>query len=335
MPFTEIAFERLHVALETTRGTAIAAPTHLLNLPGKLAPRDKKAKPAESRGTLVQNYRTKQVRKWGTLEAEGAADPNILPVLFNMAVKPVTSPTTPGTLSKLWSFVRTINADDIKTATIWGGDPNIQSWQADFGVLTEIVIKNDASSDEVAMVSIKGLTNFPAKVSAPTSPASIAGDTLAGQQMQIWIDTASAIGTTAVTGRLISVEHTIPVISESELKWLSAGPAGGLEYSGFGRAKTAATTKVVMEIPDMTQYDLWAAATTVKVRVRHNGAFIETVSTVDYYNYFEMDIYGPFDMLDWGEKGANRTVELTVESMYDATLAADYRVAVQNQRTGL
>lgn len=333
MAFTEIAFERLHLALETTRGAAIAAPTHLLNLPGKLTPKRTLYRPKESRGTLVAAYRNKQVRKWGEWEAEGAADPNMLPVLFNMAIKPVTSPTTPGTLSKLWAFVRTVNADDIKTATIWGGDPNIQSWQADFGTIDEIVIKNDASSEEVAMVSVKGQANFPAKVSAPTSPASIAGDTLPGQQMQVWIDTSSAIGTTAVTGRVISVEHTIPV--GIEYKYLAAGPAGGLEYSGLGRLGTAAKTKIVMELPDMTQYDLWAAATTVKMRVRHNGAFIETVSTVDYYNYFEMDIYGPLDALEWGEKGANRVVELTVESEYDATLGADYRVAVQSQRTAL
>lgn len=333
MAFTEIAFERLHLALETTRGTAIASPTHLLNLPGKLTPKQTLYRPKESRGTLVQNYRAKQVRRWGEWETEGAADPNILPVLFNMAIKPVTSPTTPGTLSKLWAFVRSVSADDIKTATLWAGDPNIQSWQADFGTIDEISIKNDASSEEVAMVSAKGMTNFPAKVSAPTSPASIAGDTLPGQQMQVWIDTSSAIGTTAVTGRIISAEHKIPV--GISYKYLAAGPAGGLEYYGIGRNPTAAETKLVMELPDMTQYDLWAAATTLKVRVRHNGAFIETVSTVDYYNYFEMDIYGPFDVLEWGDKDSNRTVELTIASQYDATLGADYRVAVQNQRSSL
>lgn len=333
MAFTEIAFERLHVALETTRGTAIASPTHLLNLPGKLTPKQTLYRPNESRGTLVKNYRAKQVRRWGEWEAEGAADPNILPVLFNMGVKPVTSPTTPGTLSKLWTFTRTINADDIKTATLWAGDPNIQSWQADFGTVEEMVIKNDASSEEVAMVTVKGKTNFPAKVGAPTSPASIAGDMLPGQQMQVWIDTASAIGTTAVTGRLISAEHTIP--TGVEYKYLAAGPNGGLEYSGLGRVAVAAKTKLVLELPDMVQYDLWAAATSLKVRVRHNGAFIETVATVDYYNYFQMDIYGPFDMLEWGEKGANRVVELTIESHYDATLAADFSLAVQNTRSSL
>lgn len=333
MAFTEVAFERLHLALETTRGVAIATPTHLLNLSGKLTPKQTLHRPKESRGTLVQNYRTKPTRRWGEWEAEGAADPNILPLLFNMAVKPVTSPTTPGTLSKLWAFVRTINADDIKTATVWAGDPNIQSWQADFGTIDEIVIKNDASSEEVASVSVKGKTNFPAKVTAPTSPAAIAGDTLPGQQMQVWIDTASAIGTTPVIGRVISAEHTIPV--GIEYKYLAAGPAGGLEYSGLGRMPTAAKTKIVMELPDMTQYDLWAAATTIKMRVRHNGEFIENVTAVDYYNYFEMDVYGPLDALAWGEKGANRVIELTVESQYDATLAADFRVAVQNARATL
>lgn len=330
MAYTELAFERLHLALETTRGTAIGSPTHLLNLPGKLTPHQTMYRPAESRGTLVRNYRNKVVRKWAEWEAEGAADPNILPVLFNLAVKPVTSPTTPGTLSKLWTFVRSVAADDIKTATLWAGDPNVQSWRAVFAVIDEISIVNDASSEETAVVSVKGLANFAEKITAPTSPASIAGDVFPGQQMQVWIDTSSAIGTTAVTGRVIAVEHTIPV--GVEYKYLAAGPAGGLGYAAIGRVPTAAKTKLVLELPDMVQYDLWAAATSLKARVRHNGAFIETVATVDYYNYFEMDVYGPFDLLDWSEKGGNRTVELTIESQYDTTLGADFRVAVQNQR---
>ena len=335
MAFSEIAFERLHAALETTRGTAIGAPTILLNLAGRVKPFQTIYHPQESRGTLVKNYRSKVVRKGSEWQGEGPVDVNELPFLLNMAVAPLTSPTTPGTLSKLWAFTRSITSDNIKSATFWDGDPNIQSWQTAFAVIEELKITNDASSEEVAKLSVKGQGRFPTKVSAPTPVAAISGDTLPGQLMQCWIDTSSAIGTTAVTGRLVSAEHTIQ--TGVTYKYLGAGPTASLDFAEIGREATEAETKIVLELPDSVQYDQWAAQTSLKIRVRHNGAFIETVTAVDYYNYVEFDIYGPFDALDWGENadGSNRTVQFTVKSQYDATLAADWRLAVQNQRTSL
>jgi hypothetical protein len=39
---------------------------------------------------------------------------------------------------------------------------------------------------------------------------------------------------------------------------------------------------------------------------------------------------------DWGSlEGVNRTISLEVQSQYDATLGADWSIAVQNDRTAL
>lgn len=331
MAYSEIAFEQLLVALETTRGTAITTPTHLLNLKGIITPKKPPYRPKESRGTLVKNYRAKVVKQWAEWQGDGDADPNVLPVLFNMAIKPNTSPTIPGgTTPRLWTFTRSISADDLKTGTLWSGDPNIQRFRAAFGTIDEIVLKNDASADDgVLMVTVKGHANFPSKVTV-AAPAAIAGDVLPGQQMDVYLDTSSAIGTTAINNRVISVEHTIPT-GIDPYKWLNAGASASFDYVGFGRKEFAAKTKITMEVPDMAQYDNWAAADTVKLRVRHSGAVIETT----FHNYVEFDIYGPLDELEWGENGGNRTVTFMVESQYDTTLGADFSVKVQNARTAL
>ena len=55
----------------------------------------------------------------------------------------------------------------------------------------------------------------------------------------MWLDTSSAIGTTAITGRLISAEHVIPV--NYGYKYLAVGPTGSKTYTRTGRGKRSMT----------------------------------------------------------------------------------------------
>lgn len=329
----EIPFEKLAVALEATRGTAIAAPTHLLNLVGTLRPMQTKYRPNDSTGTLAEYNRSLTTRKWGEFEAEGALDVYTLPVLLNAIVKPLTSPSTPvgATNARLWSFVPTMTSDDLKTLTTWWGDPNIQMLRAAFAAIDELTITNDATSeDEGATMSVSGRTSAVSQVSTPSIPASLNAPLVVGSWMQVWLDTSSAIGTTAVTGRVLSAEHTFP--TGITYKYLAEGTSASMSYSALGRNKRHITTTIRMELPDMVQYTLFENGTTVKARVRHNGPLIET----GFYSYVEVDTYGPIDAIDWGEyEGSNRTIELTIESQVDSTLGADFRIAVQNDRTTL
>lgn len=330
---TEIAFETLLMALEATRGTAEAAPTHLLSLPGVMTPSRSLFRPTERRGTLAKNYRSIVTRKGSEWNLNGTVDTGQLPFLFNMALKAVTSPTTPGgaTNARLWTFSRSLTADDIKTATIWWGDPNTQVFQSDFNVIEELTIKNDAGDEALATIDVKGAGGSPTAVSDPTVPTAVNSATglFPGQLMQLWLDT-STIGSTEITGRLLSVEHTFR--TGVTYKYRAAGTSSTLDFSEIGREAHSATTKLVFELADLTQYNNWANAQTMKCRVRHNGGLIEST----FYHHLEVDIYGKFDMFDWGEyQNSNRTIEMTIESEYDATAAVDFLVKVQNTRATL
>lgn len=333
----EIPYESLMLALEATRGTAVTPPTHAMNVAGMLTPTITKYRPKEARGTTVLNYRHKPVRKWAPWSGDADVDVNYITLWLNMAVKGVTSPTTPtnGVLTRLWTFARTINADNIKSATLYWLDPNLSTvLRSTFAMLDELVIENDSTGEGVATMSAKGMAAFPTKVSAPTDPGSIAGDTLPGQEMQLWIDTSSAIGTTPITGRLTKAKHTIT--TGVKYKYVAAGPTSTFGFSLIGREPVVALkTELEFELLDFTQYDQWAADTDLKVRVRHSGALIESV-TPDYYNYLEFDQYGPFDDLNWSDnEGTDRTAKLTINSQYDATLASDMSIKVQNARATL
>lgn len=165
---------------------------------------------------------------------------------------------------------------------------------------------------------------------APTFPSILTAPLISGAAMEMWLDTDDAIGTTQISGRLISAEHVIPV--NYGYKFLAVGPAGSKTYSRVGRNKRAITTRITLELTDLEQYQLFVDGTVCKLRVRHNGDLIEG----SLYHYVEVDTYGPLNFTDWGElEGTNRTISLEVMSQYDATLGADFSVKVQNDRTSL
>ncbi len=408
----EIAFEQLGIALEATRFTAIVDPTHYANLAGTIVPQTEDYAPDESRGELEVLHRSVRTRAWGTFDAEGPLDVDIMPVLANSLVKGgVTSPSTPGgaTNSRLWAFVPTLTADDLDLMTMFWGDPNLQIFRGAGGFIESATIAADASGTDGATVSLNGITQFPVsgglitnatqanpgvitssnhglqdgdevtitavvgmielngntytvanrtantfELSATdtsaftaytsggewqlvnvTFPSQVTGPLMPAIWTQIWIDTSSAIGTTEITGRVVSVETTIPSLVTP--KYVAVGPTGGLSYTKVGRGKRSGSGTWVFELEDLTQFNQFRDNEMVKIRTRFNGALIETVGGVSFYNYVEVDLYGKVKVDDWGDlEGTNRTVSLVIEtSIKDATLGASFRLAVQNDNTGL
>jgi hypothetical protein len=338
MPAAELPLELFGLALESVRGTAITPPTHLIPVAGMITPFRTKYRPEEQRGTLEQYYRAKTVRT-GTNWAipDSLLDPNYAPILFNLIAKANATPTTPGggTLSRLWTYTPTILSDDLKSATLYGGDPNVQTWQAAYCMADELTISADATSENAATFALKGMGFFPARVAAPVFPAAIPGDLLMPAAMQLWLDTSSAIGTTEITGRFVKTDWTIP--SGVSYKNYANGPAGGLNFTKTGRKKRAAKATIEVELNDVSigasaEYRTWEADTTVKMRIRLNGGLIEGA----LYSYVQLDIYGPLDAYEPGSvEDTNRTMRFTVESQYDSTLGASFSLSAQSQRTTL
>lgn len=318
----EIPFEYMLLALETTRGTAVNPPTHYLNVAGQIVPRLTTHAPAESWGTLAARYRSAVTHKSSEWSGEGPADVNILLPLLAMAVKspPVTTTPGGGSTTRLHTYTPTMTADNLKSATLYWGDPNIQTWQADYCMLDELTISGDASGDEVVRMSVKGHGHFPTKTAPSSLPAQSAAPLLAPSDMQLWINEV------AVAGRLISAEVTIP--TGVTYKNLASGIIGGLEYASTGRDKRNAEMKLVLELPDMTQYDQWATHVDgMLTRLRFNGPLLEGALRA----FIEIEMYGPFDSLDWGEnQSSNRTIGLNILSEYNRGTGYDFQVAVQN-----
>lgn len=327
----EIPFESFSLALESAKGTPEANPTHFFQLEGMINPTQSRNRKARATGTLAENHTSTITRRGSDWSASGDADCNTLPVLANLAVKAVSSPSTPSgaTTARLWTFSPTMTSDDLAAATIWWGDPNVQVLQSSYNMLNDFTFTNDASSEDSAQIEVGGSGWFPSKVADPTLPAQSSTKQMIGQKMQVWIDTSSAIGTTAVTGRVISASHSLT--NNINYKRLAEGPTSSLNFTRHGRNRRSLTTHFVMELFDMTEYDLFAAGTHAKVRVRHNGDLIEST----FYYYSQFDTYGPLDFTGWNNNEGNRTVEFDVISEYNVSAGVDWAVAFQNAKATL
>lgn len=334
----EIAFETLYYVQESTRGTAVNTPTHRLPMTGVITPWEEWYEPDEDTGHLAEKTRASQVRKGTKFELEGALDPWYLPLWLENVLKSGISPTTPGggTNSRLWTYTPLMTADSgtgaIKSATLHWGDPNVQYFRSAYNFADEITISADSAGTDGATIKVTGEGQPESKTSPAATPAMLTSIPilLPGKQ-QIWLDSSSSIGTTELTdARLISSEIVIP--SGVTRKYNANGATATLGFTGIGRKKRRPEAKIRLEVPDTTQYDLYAAGTSIKLRVRINGALIEG----SLYNYVEWDIYGPLRNPTWGDlEGSNRTLEFTVPGVYDSTLGADVSVKCQSTRTSL
>lgn len=333
----EIFREYLAIALEATRGTAIANPTHITPFQATLTPMWELAEPQESRGTRARSYRTIRTREWSDFEGEGPLDTYILPVLLNMAVAPVTSPTTPtdAVLSRLWTFTPLLTGDNIKSATVWWGDPEIQVFRSVFALITELGIEADASGTDEARLTISGQAHYQTEVADPTLPSQLVSPLIAPGRQQLWIDApGGTIGTTAITGRVLGGSATIP--TGVVPKWMAVGPAGDLNFTTIGRDYTQIEVSLRFEIPDTTQLDQFRDEDVLQFRWRLNGPLIETEAATDFYHYVEIDFYAPAGEISWGDnEGTNRVAEVTFRSQYDTTAGTDFVIKVQNDRATL
>jgi hypothetical protein len=329
---SEVAFESLAAAIETTRGTAVTPPTHWIPLAGTMQPEMTYYEPEEQRGALVKRFRQQLVRNATTWSASGGADPRYLPFLLNMVTGPgvITTPTN-GILTRLHTHTPSVTTDTVKTVTMFFGDANIQIWRADFAFCQNFSITADASGTDGATMSMSGMgSEFFA--ATPTLPSQTIGSILVPGTMQMWIDTTFAFGTTAVTGRLISASLNIDtgIIP----KYLANGlptVTSILSYTRLGRGRPDVSCTFQLEVPDTTQMAQAIAATLVKVRIRINGDQIEAV-TPTYNEYVEWDVYGRLKFDSWSElEGVNRTANFRIDSIYETGMASSYSIKVQNQ----
>lgn len=334
MANAEVVFEKMGVALEATRGTAVTPPTRTLNAAGTLTPRQDVFRPTDRVGTLAGAQRSEIVGRWSewSIPDTGLDTYQGGLHLLNMLMMPLAANSgSAGIGAKIWTFTRAMTSDNLKTGTFYWGDANAQIYRGTYGVLDSFSVASDASGTDGATMSASGFTQFQTQIAAPTFPAVSLSPLLVSRKMQLWLDTgANPAGTTEITGRVVSADLT--VTTGFTRKFVAVGPSGGVTYSMVGRTPQSPTSRVQVDMVDQAQYQLFEDGADVKMRVRLNGPLIES----GFYNYFQWEMYGKMDNPDWGElEGSNRTFNFDIVGEQNLAIASDLVIEVQNNKTAL
>ncbi len=412
MTVSILAFEKLALALQTDRDTINTTPDRLINAAGTITPQAPTANAPISDGTLAERSRAQAragiPRRWADWEVSGELDVNDMIYWASMGLQSGVSPTTPGggTLSRNWAYTRTMSANTLDVATLWGGDPNWHMMRAEMCFLSEMAIEADGSGtnnvsftasgqgkfpvvsgqvegatkanpvvitstahglktgDEVTFYSVAGMTDLNGNsytvanptansfeldgedgsafgtltvsdeaywvLDPPTFPAQDLGDVISPLDIQVWIDSTSNIGTTAVTGKVVRVSHTIP--TGLTPKFIPSGPGGGRTISRVDPGKVSPSMSLAMEVSP-AHYNLFSAGKLTKVRVRYNGPVIEG----SLYYYVQADLVGYLEELSMDElEGVNRLYAFTMYGVKHSELGnSDIKLVVQNTKTAL
>lgn len=327
----EILQEVLLGVLESTRGTAITTPTHLLNVSDgmMLLPRKTFHNVSTVTGTRAEFAINTKTYEDTALNPSGTLDLRQAPFWANMYAGAGTIATpSGGTLSRTHTHVPGMSTDSAKSATFSSGDPNVQVWQSAYHMLDDYTVTFDASSDEAVSFSANTVGQPWTEISDPVVPTQTEVVPAYGIDTDLWIDTSSAIGTTAITGRLVSGEWRIVRARSRKRHARGAGAVRTFDATGIGRDH--AELDLTFELYDLAQTDLFSDETDVKVRLRLNGSLIEGT----LYNYYQVDIYGKLQDLAFDTfMDTNRTVTFTIMSTYNTharSAGHDWRVVIQN-----
>ncbi len=323
--------EIAQMGIEATRGTAVPATTIMDMDPGGATlvrtPTLIKVRNAGSLATSHRNYPGRDVIQ---VDFAGTWTYNWAPNWFNLFLGPLAAGTGAGA-DKLWAFVGgsvvSDTADNLKTATIEVGGKD--TWPSEYQISGCIGLKLDlaikAESAWTYKASLLGTKVTPqAKTGALSSAASIV-DVL-GTTTKVYIDSASAFGTTQKVGNVVSGDISIQLGTVA--RYTMDAQRNPYRVAVTGPRKISA--KLVVEYDSQTQYTATHAGTAQRVRIAATGP------TLGGTNYIcQVDVPGVWDTFTIAKDGDVITEDMTLGAQYDATPASDLAASVTNASAAL
>jgi hypothetical protein len=317
-------FTSARAALEATRGTDLT-PTRLIY--GESFEHDQTIatiRPEELRNSYEGFFSASAGPERNTLAVNGRVSYDDLIWWANLFMKAVASGTG-GAADKTWTFLPTVTADDVKTATIQlgyadtiatapgiklnyciGDEFNLHFEKNDDGALT-------FSGKLLSAVANTQITAFTGSLSDRTVTLASANNT------QVYLD-ATTIGTTADLN-VTAVDWTVN-LGPVPFYALNNSASASNTYRPNHKVWTATITR---QFNSATEWSIYASKAERKVRVRTVGPALGGT------NYkIDLDLYGVYTGRSWADVDGIITEQITMEPLWDTTALASHQLVVVN-----
>lgn len=289
MAYTNVlAFQRLQASIETVaRGTVVAAMTRWLpvlqnggisvtysrereDVPEQLrsfqGDRDTQILAESVTFVIESRLAFEEVPWWLSLVLKGGAATRI---------GTTTGSTPPG---YTYTITPTDTTDDLDTFSFKHGD-GATAYSYKRGVINTMTIRcnPNAGGEASWRITLEGMALFIGTTTFD-APADITRTMVPSLGSKLYLDTASAIGTTQITNLVRNFSITVNNNIE-EKRFIDSGVAA---HTDFGRGLQRVTGDFTMEHTADTYFALHRANTNTKLRFESTGANIGATPTTDY-----------------------------------------------------
>ncbi len=326
-------FRSARAALESVRGTDLT-PTRLI-YQDEVEHQQEVAtiRPQQLRNSYVGWYSAAAGTETNTLRRSGALSYNDAVWDLNTHVKAVASGTGAGA-DKTWTFLPTHTSDDIKSATVQlaysdGLGATQPGVKLNYCLGDEYRIKWDKAGDGIVsfasqMVSPKAAT----QITAFTGSLSDRTVTLISATGTVVTVDTTTIGTTT-DNYWTDVEWTL-TNGYTNLYTLNNTTAAQDTFRPMARAWKLEGTRYYAGGTADTEWDAYIAKTVRKIRIKTTGP------ALGGSNYsIQLDLYGVYTAMEWGETDGLGMHKFTLEPIYDATALTDFQAIVVTSESAI
>lgn len=325
-----IALSGMQRVIETTPGTALACTAIQPLLGGWLKEHVEMRVPDEQRYSFIDAYRNFPVKNfveltgitiaptfrdlswWGCLfwKGLGAGGP---PKVSTGAVR--------DTSAYDYAFTPTIASDDLNVATLEVGD-DTQNWQVPFCLGNRITLGWAVNGELTCSMDLIGQRAVAA--SKTGSLAAVGDEDINGALTTVKIDTASAIGTTAVL--------TVQQMSMTwDNQWAQENVLNGNLYPlGAHRGgKKKCTIEATLLFNSATEYTSFYQGSAIKSQRKYRISTLGTLAgAVDAYRELRVDGYVIYDDAEFDTINGQRAVKFSGHTEYASAASHDQQVRV-------
>jgi hypothetical protein len=278
-----VAFRKLQMGLESTRGTSVAADKKLIGT--LFATTDKPAyRPLDDRGSLAEFRRSVAVSQSTRLRYEGDATYEQLIHFLSMGLKGGVSPASTGS-NRVWTFTPNLTSANSQNAYTFEFGDDQQEWECSFVMVENIEL--GVTLDEVVSLRVDMFGQYATK-STFTSLSDPVVNEIVANKLNVWIDgTYANLGSTAkdslVVGATIRMSTGISPVKYAD---------GSLDFSSFveKRRHLEIDLDLLMNADGETEWDAFSAQTDRAIRLKFTGG----VASAGENYYLEVNAFGQY-----------------------------------------
>lgn len=332
MGTNETILKIFQAGLESTRGTDVPATRKVYAVLNAAYDRPLTAV-TDTSATYEGRRRPSYGRERVSFSAVDVVTFEDLPWWLQMGVKGGVSGSNDGSGAYTYTFVPSVATDDLKSATFEYGDSG-NPYQSTQCMVNQFTLRMDADNDAEPgwMLDLELLGRDRTTTTVTGSITDRSTEVMTARGTKIYIDDAGGtIGTTQLTGALISASFTV----NNNIHYKAfAEDTTYVAANKVGRGARTFDAQFTFEFDNDTEFAKYRATAPAQRLIRLERQSAAVIHTT-VYKRMRLDMYGYWSSWSEGDRQGNMTCTFGFQGFYDITAAKTFSFACVNALSSL